>query len=66
MVGRIVLVLGSGSLVLALAIFGIMILSQGRIIGMWTAGMLSVVLLGVAALMLPFALGVSVGHWTGS
>ncbi len=58
----ILLVVGCGSLVLALSVLGIMISSQGRILGMWTAGMLSVVFLGLAALLLPFALGVSLGH----
>lgn len=58
----ILLVLGCGSLVSALAVFVIMVSSQGRILGMWTAGMLSVVFLGLAALILPFALGVSWGR----
>ena len=39
-----------------------MVSSQGRIIGMWTASMLTVVFLGVAALVLPFALAVSWGR----
>ena len=62
MAGRILLVLGTGLLVLAIAVFGIMISSQGRMIGMWTAGLLSVVFLVVAAVILAFGLGVSWGH----
>ena len=62
-VGRILLVLGGGSFASALGVMVIMVLSQGRLIGMWTAGMLTVVFLGVAALVLPFALAVSWGRF---
>ena len=62
-VARILLVLGGGSLALAIGVFGTMVSSQGRMIGMWTASMLAVVFLGVAALVLPFALAVSWGRF---
>jgi hypothetical protein len=55
------LALGGGSFAAALGVMGIMVLSHGRLIGMWTAGMLAVVFLGVAALILPFALVASWG-----
>jgi hypothetical protein len=60
-VGRVFLALGFGALILALVVLGLTLVGWGPL-GVWTAGLVSVVLLGVAALALPFGLTVSWGR----
>lgn len=60
-IGRVFLALGLGALILALAVLGLTVVGWGPF-GAWTAGPTAVVLLGVAALALPFGLTVSWGR----
>lgn len=60
---KILLVFGGGLSALAIGVIAIVAFSQGRIIGVWTGGMLAVVFLGVGALVLPFAVAVSWGRF---
>jgi hypothetical protein len=57
--GRALVALGVGSLILALGVIAVVALSQGRMLGVWSGGAIVLVLLLVAALMLPFGLAVS-------
>lgn len=53
---RALLVLGRGALALGLGVLGLIVLGRGRLAGFWTGGQAALVLLVLAALLLPFAL----------
>jgi hypothetical protein len=58
--GRLLLAAGVTALVLGLLILGLPFIEWG--FATWTAGLVSVVLLTVAALVLPFAVAVGMGR----
>jgi hypothetical protein len=60
-VGRAFLTCGLGALGLALAVLGLTVVG-GWPLGFWTASLAAVLLLGVTAFVLPFALTVSLGR----
>jgi hypothetical protein len=60
-VRRAFLTCGLGALGLALAVLALTMSGRWPF-GVWTAGLLAVLLLGVTALVLPFALAVSFGR----
>jgi hypothetical protein len=57
--GRLLLAVGLGCLVATLAVIGLITLSHGRVLGVWSGGMVALGLICIAALVLPFALAVS-------
>ncbi|MDF2760695.1 MAG: hypothetical protein K0S99_3330 [Thermomicrobiales bacterium] len=62
--GRVLLVLGIGSLAAAIGVLAL-VASGGRIVGFWTGGMIALPLLVIASLALPFAVAVSWGRSSG-
>lgn len=60
-VARAFLMCGVGALGLALAVLGLTVVGWSPL-GVWTAGLVAVLLTGVTAFVLPFALAVSVGR----
>lgn len=61
--GRVLLALGIGSLVGTVAVIGLIAFSHGRVLGVWSGGMVALGLVCIAALVLPFALAVSWGRF---
>jgi hypothetical protein len=59
--GRAVLLLGLAALILAIALLGLTLVGR-RPLGTWTASLVAVALIGLAALALPFGLTVSVSR----
>ena len=56
---RALLAIGLGALILGLGVLGLTVVGRGRLFGVWTGGLVAVVLLGLTAVVLPFALAVS-------
>jgi hypothetical protein len=56
-VGRVLLALGVGAFVLGIAVLGLTV-AGWMPLGTWTAALTAVLLLGLAALVLPFAVAV--------
>lgn len=59
--GHIVLAVGLGSLIVALVVLGLTVVGWGPL-GAWTAGLVAVLLLGMAGAAVPFGLTVSCGR----
>ena len=60
-VGRAFLMCGVGTLGLALTVLGLTVVGWSPL-GVWTAGLTAALLFGISALVLPFALAVTVGR----
>jgi hypothetical protein len=58
-IGRILLVVGVGCFLAAIGALGLLAVSQGHVLGMWSGAMVIFGLLLLAALVLPFAIIVS-------
>lgn len=56
-VGRVLLAMGVGAFVLGIAVLGMTVVGWMPL-GAWTAGLTAVILLGLAVLILPFAVAV--------